>query len=587
MKHGGGYIAIAGLGASFILAALLLLDVINNGAYETSVVWIPGVVNMGVLFDNLSVTMLFMVTLVSLLIHIFSLGYMHGDTGLRRYFAELNLFTASMIILVISNNFLGIFIGFELVGLCSYLLIGFWHFKPTASSAAKKAFLVTRFGDAFFMAGIFMVFAIFEGHMEYSYMSAHVESVEGWMVTLAAILIFGGVVGKSAQFPLHTWLPDAMEGPTTVSALIHAATMVAAGVYMVARVYPLFFASPTALAVVAFIGGFTALFAATMAVAATDIKKILAYSTISQYGYIALGLGVSGYTAAVFHLINHAFFKALLFLAAGSIIHGLSGEQNIFRMGALSRKMKVTVITFVVGALSLSGIPPFNGFFSKDEILVAAFSYENIIPFMMGMFTVFLTSFYIFRLVFVGLLGEKKTDHHAHESPLNMIVPLSILAFLCVASGIINLPAFGEKFNHFIHFEGIHADHSSGALVTAMSLGFALIGIGVAYLFYSKGRFSAENVKTRFLGLHKLLSNRYYIDYHQDRFGLIWFWGFTKVLDKYFDKAVIDGIIDGISAGIVRASSSMRRIETGQVQTYASMVVVGVFVILFTLWMVM
>ncbi|HEX3015536.1 MAG TPA: NADH-quinone oxidoreductase subunit L, partial [Desulfobacteria bacterium] len=418
----------------------------------------PLTIEFGTLIDPISAMMLFVVSLVASLVQIYSLGYMHGDKGFSRYFAYQSLFASSMLGLVLATNLLQLFIFWELVGLCSYLLIGFWFFKVSAREAAKKAFMTTRVGDTGLLIGMLFLLNKF-GTLNFielsKLMGPHLKDiiaiggVSYAFISLAAILVFIGPIGKSGQFPLHVWLPDAMEGPTPVSALIHAATMVVAGVYLIARMYFLFqSADPWVLEFVAGLGGFTAIFAASIAIAQDDIKRILAYSTLSQLGYMVMAMGVGSLTSGMFHLMTHAFFKALMFLGAGSVIHALHEQQDIWEMGGLVKRMKITGITFGIGVLAISGIPPFAGFFSKDEILTAALNNGHPILFAIGLFTAFLTAFYMSRLYFVAFTGPEKEKNQPHESPWVMTVPLIILAFLSVVGGLVSLPQHG--FGYFV-----------------------------------------------------------------------------------------------------------------------------------------
>ena len=605
----GAYIAIAAIVISVVVSGIALFEVMNGKIYEDNITWftLPGgqLIELGFLMDGLSSLMLFIVASISLLVYVFSLEYMKppGHGGLRvhtakelaRYYAELCLFSAGMMFLVISNNYLGIFIGFEMVGLGSYLLIQFWHYKPEAVSASKKAFVVTRAADILFLIGIILIFLTF-GTFNYGVVHEDLGTKSAALITLMALLVFAGAVGKSAMFPLHTWLIDAMEGPTTVSSLIHAATMVAAGVYLVARVYPLFLASATALLIVALIGGFTALIAATMGVVAKDIKRIIAYSTMSQYGYMALALGVGGigYTAGVFHLMNHAYFKALLFLSAGSVIHALH-TQNIFEMGRLSKKMKITAIAAIVASLALAGIPPFSGFFSKDEILHAAYEFSGtagagiiqMLPFLMGMITVLLTAFYSFRLIFVVFFGrvrDEEKHEHAHENPSPITVPLIILAIITCFVGIIGW--YNGFFANFIHLEILgeieHASLINPVAVTSLAL--AVAGIFLAYITYQKEIINSEAITQKFLPIHRLLEERYYLDYLQDvKFANLCLW-LAKINDK-FDRYIVDGFVTLISITSIATANFLRLIHTGNTQTYLTAIVLGISVLIVLIMM--
>ncbi|HVJ50024.1 NADH-quinone oxidoreductase subunit L [Desulfitobacterium sp.] len=534
-------------------------------------------IDFGTLVDPMSAMMLFVVTLVASMVQIYSLGYMHGDKGFSRYFCYQSLFAASMLGLVLATNLLELYVFWELVGLCSYLLIGFWYFKVSAREAAKKAFITTRVGDVGLLIGILFLYKQFGTLDFYGPGSLSVQMATNFQdfaligsasyLTIMALLVFIGPMGKSGQFPFHVWLPDAMEGPTPVSALIHAATMVVAGVYLVARMFFLFdHASPVALEFIAGIGAFTAIFAATIAIAQDDIKKILAYSTLSQLGYMMFALGVGALTASMFHLMTHAFFKALMFLGAGSVIHALHEKQNIWDMGGLYKKMPITTITFGIGVLAISGIPPFAGFFSKDEILAAALQNGHPFIYAVGLFTAFLTAFYMCRLFFVAFLGKEKQENHPHESPKSMTVPLMVLAFFSVVGGWAALPE--HNFAYFIHYGAFEPEGMNWGLA-AISVLAGLLGIGLAYTIYIKQAIQAEAIVARFPGVYKLLKNKYYIDE-------IYQWVIDKVMDGFvakvlywFDIHIIDGIVNGLALITRGAGSGLRRTSTGQLQTYA------------------
>ncbi|MGB3943533.1 MAG: NADH-quinone oxidoreductase subunit L, partial [Methanothrix sp.] len=489
LPKGGGFFTVLATFAGFILSFQIFREIYpNNEIVHQSMHWFASF-NAGILIDPLAIVMLLMVTFVCTLIHTYALGYMEGDPGMARYFAEAGLFTAAMLGLVFSDNLLQLFIFWELVGLCSYLLIGFWYRKPSAASAAKKAFLVTRVGDVMFLAGIVILYTnmvklnlvLPEGAylLQFQTIYDSLALIPPDQLTWIALLLFGGAVGKSGQFPLHVWLPDAMEGPTTVSAMIHAATMVTAGVYLVARMFPLFYAAPDALMVVAYIGAFTALFAATMGLVMFDIKRVLAYSTVSQLGYMmaALGFGAAvGATAvgvSMFHLIGHSFFKALLFLCAGSVIHAVA-TNDMREMGGVLRSMKWTGLTMLAGSLALIGFPLTTGFFSKDEIIILAFENGAFglgwIPYVFVILAALLTAIYTFRLWFLTFDGEPRSDYHKHESPWIMLGPLVVLAVFALFMGMPSQGAFydyvGNNFDHFgvdfdelAHIGGHHVDH--------------------------------------------------------------------------------------------------------------------------------
>jgi NADH-quinone oxidoreductase subunit L len=580
MREGGGYVAVAFVGLSMIVSLLTIRDVFSVGRYESEgISWLGSeAFRFGFLIDPLAAVMLFVVSFVGFLIVVYSLGYMHGDPGVQRYYAEISLFIASMLALIIANNLVFLFISWELVGLCSYLLIGFWYRKPSAASAAKKAFLVTRVGDIMLLAGILVLYAKF-GTLNLSELFELAPSAAPATLTLASLLLFGGAVGKSAQFPLHVWLPDAMEGPTTVSALIHAATMVKAGVYLVARAYPLF--TPESLFVVAWIGGITALMAATLAVVMTDLKRVIAYSTVSHLGFMTLALGVGGYAAGVFHLLNHSFFKALLFLSAGAVIHAVH-SQDIRDMGGLWKRMPITGTAFFIGAWSLSGLPPWSGFWSKDDILAAVYGYSTPL-FIIAAFAALLSAVYISRLFFIVFTGkESEAVKHAHEAPRVMTVPLMILSLGALFSGFVRFAGFeefvlntlpAEIAEHFAAHEGGHG------FVMSLSITLAALGIVLTGITYYKPVLSAEKIRTTFKPLHTLLIDRYYLDH-------IYLFFATKVvkdtstvinaIDAYF----IDGLVNGIGKATAKAGEVMRRIQTGITQDYASWLLLGASLLL-------
>ncbi len=571
------FISIFGIAISLILSLNLAVNLIISPIHEEYFMpWIKiGSVQipLEIIADPLSVMMLVVVSLVSLCIQVYSLGYMHGETGLARYYGFISLFSFSMLVLVLSNNFVQMYMAWELVGLCSYLLIGFWYHKPSAAAAGKKAFLTTRLGDVGFLIGILLIFKL-TGTLSFSEVAQAISQgeVAGPAITLISILVFCGAIGKSAQFPLHVWLPDAMEGPTPISALIHAATMVAAGVYLTARLFFIFLPSTEALAVVAYIGGFTALFAATIALAQNDIKKIVAYSTISQLGFMMLALGSGGYTPACFHLMTHAFFKALLFLCAGSVIHSLH-SNNIWDGGGLLRKMPITGLCFIMGGLSLAGLPPFAGFFSKDEIILTVFASGNTILFTMAAITVFLTAFYTFRLFFVVFTGEEKKDTHVHESPLVMTLPMILLAILSLISGWC-----GPQFSHLIHAEGaFHPEEEP--LVMYLSVLLALAGIFSAWVVYAKKEVSSERLCQQFAPVNSLLTNKYWIDelYGSTVVRLV---QFVSLVSKWIDIYLVDGMVNGTGRLTVLFGRLIRLIQTGYLQNYIFLMIAGIVILL-------
>ena len=598
-----GYVTIAAVGISCALSFWVLGAVIaapNHMLMVDDIKWaVVGdlEIHVGVLVDALTAVMVVVVTCISLVVQIYSQGYMKGDTGYIRYYAFMSLFTACMLGLVLANNILFMFVFWEGVGLGSYLLIGFWFHKPSAADAAKKAFIVTRFGDLGFLAAILILFAntgTFDTESLYKLVAT--GALAGSTLTWVAIGIFAGACGKSAQFPLHVWLPDAMEGPTPVSALIHAATMVAAGVFLVARFYPLFSHSPEAMLVVAVIGAFTAIFAASMGLVMNDIKRVLAYSTISQLGYMMLGLGVGGVAIGIFHLFTHAFFKALLFLGAGSVNHG-SGTFDMRLMGGLRKAMPWTYITFMIGALSLAGIWPLAGFWSKDEILIAAFT-NNQALFTLAIITVFMTAFYMFRAVFMTFHGEYRGgapsehgghdehSHGPHESPAVMVVPLVILALAAIGVGWVNVTGFfGSWFGHgeAVAHEISLVEGFFGPLthpLPLISLLVALAGIFLAYAMYIKKWVSAEKITKAVKPIHTLLYRKYFMDEFYEGFivkTLLYNWLFK--LFAMFDNSVVDGTVNGTAAGAAGAGSALRKLQNGQTQLYAFTIAIGVVAI--------
>jgi NADH-quinone oxidoreductase subunit L len=525
--------------------------------------------------------MLMVVTGVGFLIHLYSAGYMHGDPGYARFFTYLNLFVFSMVMLVLAGNFLLLYVFWEAVGLCSYLLIGFWYEKKSASDAGKKAFIVNRVGDFGFGLGIMLIWTTF-GTLGYTEVFAKADnSVSSGTYAAIALLLFMGACGKSAQGPLYTWLPDAMEGPTPVSALIHAATMVTAGVYMVARCHKLFEMAPISLEVVAWVGGLTAVFAATIGLVQTDIKRVLAYSTISQLGYMFVGVGVGAYAAGIFHLVTHAFFKALLFLGAGSVIHGLGGEQDLRRMGRLAPKMLTTTLTFLVGAAGLAGLPLFAGFFSKDAILAAALHEGHTVLFALLLAGAFMTSFYTFRLVFLAFFGSSRMSHdvvhHVHESPPVMTVPLILLALLTAVSGLALgvETSGGTAFARFLAPVFPIQEGEHGLLVPALSVIVAVAGVVLAWMMYGRRSVRAEEIGEPKTGLHALLLNKYYVDEIYDALIVNPIYRLSQWCARVFDLGVIDGAVNGAGRSVTAWARGLRRLQTGFVMNYALTMLVG------------
>jgi NADH-quinone oxidoreductase subunit L len=545
--------------------------------------------------------MMLIVTGVGFLIHVYAIGYMHGDRGIWRFFAYLNLFIFAMLNLVLADNFLLLFLGWEGVGLCSYLLIGFWYDrkfeKGTTGDAAKKAFVVNRIGDFGFLIGMFLIFTTF-GTLEFRsvFAQASVMPVGAPVVLWIALALFVGATGKSAQIPLFVWLPDAMAGPTPVSALIHAATMVTAGVYMVARCSILYALAPAAMTVVAVVGAATAIFAATIGLVQNDIKKVLAYSTISQLGYMFLALGVGAFAAGIFHVLTHAFFKALLFLGAGSVIHGLHDEQDIQHMGGLRSSMPVTAITFLLAAIAIAGIFPFSGFFSKDEILWKAFSQGHWILWLAGILGAGLTAFYMFRLYTLTFEGTPRYSHekHPHESPKVMTVPLMILALLSVIGGLVGVPESLGGSNMIEHwlapvFENAETklaqtgggDHALEYVLMALSVAIALSGVYLAWRWYLKKTEVPARLQQKAGKLYTLLWNKYYVDDVYDAAVVTpVVKGSEKLLWKNLDVGAIDWSVNALARTIGWIAKTARVVQTGVTESYVFAFVLGVFLIL-------
>jgi NADH-quinone oxidoreductase subunit L len=578
-------VSIAAIGASLALSAWVLRgQLLSPGPIQADLPWLVAGrvhISMGILIDPLASLMLVIITTVSLLVQVYSLGYMKGDLGFSRFFSYLSLFSFSMLTLVLADNFILLYMGWELVGLCSYLLIGFWYQKPEAASAAKKAFVVTRVGDFGFLIGI-LVLSLLAGTLGYADATRSVAAgrLAPGQVTLIALLLFCGAIGKSGQFPLHVWLPDAMEGPTPVSALIHSATMVAAGVFMVARLYGIFMASPDALRVIASLGAFTALFAACIAIAQDDIKRILAYSTISQLGYMMLALGVGGYSAGLFHLTTHAAFKTLLFLGAGSVIHAV-GTNDIWKMGGLGRRMPVTAITFFIAVLAIAGIFPLSGFWSKDEILQAARASGHLELYIPALLTVLLTAFYMARLFFVAFAGEPRAEAHAHESPPVMTVPLLILGVFAAGLGVIGTPLLGGGIHWFLAPPEASAP-SLDVPVLLQSSALAVAGILAAAFLYGLWAVPPERLRRAAGPLYIALKRKLYIDelYMALVRGL--FFTATAVI-AWFDRHVVDGMVNLVGGASKRGGDLVRRSVTGKVQGYALVVFCGLAVALVVL----
>ncbi len=536
--------------------------------------------------DALSTLFLLIITGVGFLIHVYSASYMHHESKehFARYFSYLNLFVFSMLLLVMGANFVILFIGWEGVGLCSYLLIGYWFKNTEYNYAARKAFVMNRIGDLAFLIAIFWIIAKV-GSVDFGDVFSF-KDFSTADITAITLLLFIGATGKSAQIPLYTWLPDAMAGPTPVSALIHAATMVTAGIYMIARSNVLYSLSEVTQNIVAFIGLATALLAATIALKQNDIKKVLAYSTVSQLGYMFLALGVGAYTAAVFHVMTHAFFKALLFLGSGNVIHAMGGEQDIRKMGGLSKKLKWTYFTFLIGCLAIAGIPPLSGFFSKDAILLSAFE-KNPVLYGIALFTALLTAFYMFRLLFVTFTGKfrgtPEQQHHLHESPALMIVPLIILAVLSIIGGFVNIPAVfangGEKLNEFLSpviakHEGEQVSHSTEYLL--MGLSTVLILAAILFAWFRFKNYQPKEEK----GFGKILENKWYVDELYDKVIASPLKRFAGFLNNIFERYIIDGLVNGVGRAVNYSSRQLRLLQSGQVGSYVLLMVLSILILL-------
>jgi len=593
-----GFIGSAVILASFALSVAAFIQIKDAGHIEVNLFnWFDlGAfkVSFSFLVDHLSVLMMLIITGVGFLIHLYSVGYMHHDAGFGKFFSYLNLFVFFMLLLVMGSNYLIMFIGWEGVGLCSYLLIGFWYTNPDYADAAKKAFIMNRIGDLGFIIGIFLLISYF-GSAAFADIFPKAAAIQGVPFTLITILLFVGAVGKSAQLPLFTWLPDAMAGPTPVSALIHAATMVTAGVYMVARSNILFTLAPITMEIVAVVGLATAVFAALIALSQTDIKKVLAYSTVSQLGYMFLGLGVGAYTGAFFHVMTHAFFKALLFLGAGSVIHAMSNEQDMRKMGGLKGKLKITFITMFIGTLAISGIPPFAGFFSKDEILAHVFAHSETM-YVIGVITAMFTSFYMFRMLYLTFYGKfrgtSEQEHHLHESPATMWIPLAVLALLSIVGGFIGRPEvlWGHHWlEHFLApvFEPstklLHEAHlSSSTEITLMvaSVAGAVLALIYAYVRYVKNNHVPAADGEERPGLASLSYHKFYVDEIYDFLIRKPLDGLSVFFYKVIDLLAIDGLVNGLGKISVRSSKGLRLLQAGNVGFYIFMMVIGIIAIL-------
>ncbi len=587
---------------SFIVAVAIFFTDMKAGGETVQVTlfnWINAgnfQVDFSFLVDRLSILMILIVTGVGFLIHIYSAGYMHDDEGFGKFFAYMNLFMFSMLVLVLGANYVMMFIGWEGVGLCSYLLIGFWFKNREYTAAANKAFIMNRIGDLGFLLGIFLIFLTF-GTVDFREVfsgALHFSAGDPKIIAIT-LCLFIGAMGKSAQIPLYTWLPDAMAGPTPVSALIHAATMVTAGLYMIVRSNILYSLAPFTLACVAVIGCATALFAALMALTQNDIKKVLAYSTVSQLGYMFVALGVSSYTSGMFHLMTHAFFKALLFLCAGSVIHAMGGEQNIRNMGGLRKYLPTTFLTMLIGTLAISGMPPFAGFFSKDEILIAAYG-QSFWLFIVLAFTSVLTSFYMFRMLTMVFFGEFRGTHHQmghlHESPKSMTIPLLVLMVLSVVGGLLGIPeALGGHHLLGAYLAPIFSDNARiagsepSSMVEYSVMLFSLLTV-IAIYWYTQQRYAKKAVakevnETKMSIWYKLSYHKFYIDELYNSVFVKPLEALSTAFYKVFDKQVIDGAVEGGGSGTVFLSSLLRQLQTGNIGFYVLMMVLGIVAILF------
>ncbi len=611
-----GIIGSGTIGISFLIAVGAFFQTLNLPVEQRQTIinlfsWLNvGGLNINIAYqiDQLSLIMALIVTGVGFIIHVYSIGYMRGDKSFWRFFAYLNLFIFAMMNLILSDNFVLLFLGWEGVGLCSYLLIGFWYDrkfeKSTTSDAAKKAFIVNRIGDFGFLLGMFLIYLTF-GSLNFGdvFSKAAAVDIPTSTFNLIALFLFIGATGKSAQIPLYVWLPDAMAGPTPVSALIHAATMVTAGVYMVARCSIIFASAPAIMTVVAVVGVLTAIFAASIGLVQNDIKKVLAYSTISQLGYMFLAMGVGAFSAGIFHVMTHAFFKALLFLGAGSVIHAMHDEQNIQNYGGLKKYMPKTFITFLVASLAISGIPPFSGFFSKDDILWFSYANGNIFYWLIGAITALLTAFYMFRLVYLTFYGNERFGHdkHPHESPSVMTIPLIILGVLSAIGGFIGIPAIfsgegGNKFENWLEpifsnaqaklaLFGTHSHFEEIILMLVTVVG-AIVSIYYArYLYLQKTELPLQFSK-RFKGIYNTLWNKYFVDEIYDAAVVNPIkLGSEKILWNFTDNKIIDGLVNGTASTIEFISRKIRKVQTGVAQIYAIAMMLGIVIALF--WLIL
>jgi proton-translocating NADH-quinone oxidoreductase, chain L len=589
-------VSLAAVTASWVLSMIVVVHVF--GAHDKTIdfnlfTWISAGsfhVQWGYLVDSLTAVMLIVVSTIGMLVHYYSIGYMRGDGGYYRFFAYLNLFMFMMFMLILANNYLLVFLGWEGVGLCSYLLISFWFHKKSASQAGKKAFLVNRVGDWGFMLGMFLMFVTF-GSLQFGKVFAKVPFVSPGIVTWISLLLFVGAVGKSAQFPLHVWLPDAMEGPTPVSALIHAATMVNAGVYMIARSYPLVSHSHTAMLVVMIVGTFTAIYAACIALTQNDIKKVIAYSTISSLGFMFMALGAGAWVAAIFYLFAHGFFKGLLFLGSGSVIHSMSDEQDMRLMGGLRKKLPLTFWAMLIGALANVGLFPFAGFWAKDEILGGDFAAHYYLVWVVGLVTAFITAVFMFRLMFLTFWGENRASadvqHHIHESARTMTVPLVILAIPAALLGlVVGLPPDGGFMHHFLSpvFYNVEQEHFAwagrGGALLLVSLVIVVAGIYTAYVAYLRRPELPARAAARVPWAYQASQRKFYMDEFYDVAVIRPVMGFALWLADVVDTKVIDGAVNGLARGWDGFGRRLRPLQTGRAQSYAFATFAGLFVLI-------
>tara|TARA_Y100000588_G_scaffold242689_1_gene256806 strand:- start:578 stop:2506 length:1929 start_codon:yes stop_codon:yes gene_type:complete len=599
-----GWIASTAILLSFLVSLFVFFSFLSQSPQDRIVSiflfnWIPIgnlIIKIGFVIDPISSIMTLIITGVGFMVHIYSVAYMREDLGIVRYFIYLNLFSFSMLLLVLADNFLLMFVGWEAVGLCSYLLIGFWYEKPSATEAGKKAFIVNRVGDFCFLIALFYILTVF-GTFDFTDISKSASELfvkDSLNVNLLCLFLFLGAAGKSAQFPLHVWLPDAMEGPTPVSALIHAATMVTAGIYLLVRNDVLFSLAPSTLMIIAIIGTFTLLFAASIALVQKDIKKILAYSTLSQLGYMFLACGLGAYATAMFHLMTHAFFKALLFLGAGSVIHAMDGEQDIEKMGGIKSDIPKTSFVFLIGSLAISGVFPLAGFFSKDAILFSAFtsgSFSNLFWFA-GILGALMTSYYTFRLVFKVFYGDKNFNEnkiHVHESPPIMIFPLFVLAFFSIVGGWVGIPiisggnVFAEFLSSALSPSGsveLHHNLTLELVLMFLSLGVALLGIFLAYQTCCKKRQILSSSSTLNVSIYSLLENKYYIDEIYDFILVRPLRSIASLFFKLFEQNVIDATVNGTGRLVKSLGLTLRFLQDGYVKTYAVSILFGLVCII-------